>query len=118
MSSRRILLIEDDIDIRESIRQLFEVEGYPVSSAGDGKEAWRILGEEPLPSLIFLDMMMPVMNGWEFLVKLRAEPRTAEIPVVIVSAVASETRSLDVAGFIKKPLEVESLLLYARKFCL
>jgi len=114
-----ILVVEDDPDISESLRDVLESEGYPVITAANGAEALRSLSELGQPCLIFLDMMMPVMSGDEFLTLLRKQERFSEVPVVIVSAWANETRAARALsqGFVKKPASVAALLEAAGGFC-
>src|SRR4051812_12376876 len=92
---------------------ILEVEGYEVTSAGNGREALDRLGGGPRPDLILLDLMMPVMTGWEFLDQRKQDPRLAAIPVVILSAVsdvAPDLGSLGAAACITKPIGEDRLL--------
>ncbi len=104
---RRVLVIEDDRDIRETIAALLDSEGYETDQARDGLEGLRQAREHP-PSLILLDLMMPVMNGWQFRDAQRGDPEIAHVPVVVVSAVAG--RAPDAAACVPKPFEVGELL--------
>src|SRR3712207_6404701 len=93
-----LLVVEDDQDIRETLQQALELEGYQVSTAGNGKEALDILHLADPPSrphLILLDLMMPIMDGWEFLEKARSTNLLSGIPVVIVSAAGERARSVN-----------------------
>jgi CheY-like chemotaxis protein len=117
--ARRILLVEDDFSIRETITELLEDEGFRVTCAANGAEALERLevGEEP--GLILLDLMMPVMDGSEFRRAQRTDPRLSRIPVVVLSAGHGADRraaSLDVDAFLAKPFEVQSLLETVSKF--
>ena len=94
-----ILIVEDDADVEEAMREILEGEGYPILSAANGEEALRILAEKPRPRLILLDLMMPVMNGWELLRALRESAKLARIPVVVVSAVGSSAAPPGCAPF-------------------
>ena len=86
MKKDPILLIEDDPDIQENLRQFFEYEGIAVSSVYDGKEALDYLRSGKPARMIFLDLMMPVMNGWEFRKRQKMDAKIAGIPVVLISA--------------------------------
>ena len=114
----RLLLVEDDRDIREAMQDLLEDAGYHVNVAANGKEALSLLSSLARPCLILLDLMMPVMSGEEFLGELREKEGLAPIPVVIVSAWAREAAKENrVQGFVSKPVDPERLLLVVRKFC-
>src|SRR5438552_12038391 len=82
---RRILLAEDDDDISESVRGVLEDAGYAVETCRNGQEALKRLREDPA-DLVVLDLMMPVLDGWEFRAAQRADRSIAEIPVVVISA--------------------------------
>src|SRR5215813_15029996 len=81
-----ILLIEDEVDIRTILKDALEWEGYHVYTASNGKEGMEILLQMPAPGLILLDLMMPVMNGWEFAKALEVDRAYAETPIVTISA--------------------------------
>lgn len=116
-----ILIIEDDDSIREMIQYALESEGYKVLGAADGQAGLKILKMSEKPCLILLDLMLPIMNGWEFLEELRREPETAlaTIPVVITSAAGDRaaTAAQKVEGYIKKPINLQHLLHAVTKFC-
>jgi CheY-like chemotaxis protein len=110
---RSILIVEDDLDVREALTQVLEFEGYSVVGATNGREALDRLRAGALPSLILLDLMMPVMDGLQFRAAQMRDPSLAHIPVVVISAdgkVDQKVASLGVAGYMKKPLDVDSLL--------
>ena len=97
-NGRRILVVEDDRDIRESLQDLLEVEGYAVTTAENGRDALEQLQRMDAPSVILLDLMMPVMSGDEFLRELRKDGALASIPVLVVSAWTDEANKvLDLA---------------------
>lgn len=114
-----ILVVEDDPDINESLRDVLEREGYEVVTASNGKEGLERLGEIDRPCVIFLDLMMPVMSGGEFLAVLRHTDVIATIPVVIVSAWPKEATQIrdQTQGFVKKPVSLDALLAAAHRFC-
>jgi CheY-like chemotaxis protein len=121
--SKSILVVEDDTDIRDNLRELLEMEGYQVKTARHGQDALRILKEtlaEPqthLPHLICLDLMMDVMDGWTFLAHKEKEERLCGIPVLVLSAARDNIPSTT-AGFIRKPIDLDNLLLQIEKFAL
>ena len=106
-----ILLVEDNEDIREMMSVALELGGYQVLAAPDGRAALEVLRHSPPPSLILLDLMMPVMNGWEVCQALKGDPRLSNIPVVVVSAVAGEVAErLPGARLVPKPIDLDYLL--------
>lgn len=116
MSSKTILLVEDDTDIRDTLKEVLELEGYSVVPATNGLDAFQKLDSMTPPCLILLDLMMPVMNGWEFLKVLHGTSH-ASIPVVVVSAAGDKAKSVKTQGFVKKPIEVDTLLEIIRQYC-
>lgn len=116
----RILIVEDDLDIRSILSQLLLFEGYEVEEAADGAEALALLRKSRPPALILLDLMMPVMDGWQLRAELQRDPKLASVPVVIVSAdvrAEQEASRLHAAGLLKKPLQIDPLLELVRRIC-
>jgi CheY-like chemotaxis protein len=104
-----ILIVEDDEPVRDAMRDILEDEGYTIICAVNGEEALRMLASDPRPRLILLDLMMPVMNGWELLRALRASATLARIPVVVLSSLSAAEAPLGVPA-VKKPISVQALL--------
>ncbi len=105
-----ILVIDDDPDIREVVREILEGEGYLVTTAANGAEALRVL-EQQRPALVLLDMRMPVLNGWDFAAALRA--RGARPPILVMTAAQSARRwaeEIGAQGYIAKPFDLSDLL--------
>ena len=115
MSTRAVLLVEDDASQAELLRSLLEERGFTLLHAVNGLEALRIL-ETSRPGLILLDLMMPVMSGYEFLRHLWADEKLSSLPVVVVSA-ADVRRSAGVVGFLRKPIDVHELLRVVELYC-
>src|SRR5438445_13017963 len=91
MNSQSLMVVEDDADIREALVDILNDEGFTVYEARNGVEALehlRILETAELPCLIFVDLRMPLMDGWEFLAQQKLDVRLASIPVVVLSATA------------------------------
>jgi CheY-like chemotaxis protein len=112
-SSGYILIVEDDDDIREALSQILELEGYVVRQAVNGREALDISAEQPTPSLILLDLMMPVMDGWQFRAEQMKDPALSKVPVVVISADASvheKVASFGAASVLPKPISLDRLL--------
>ena len=105
-----ILIVEDDLELRIALREALEDEGYRVQSAADGLEAFRLLQGEPKPSLIILDLRMPVMDGFTFRKQQLANPALASIPVACLSASDSLEPSEGLIASLTKPIELSDLL--------
>ena len=110
MNKKTILVIEDDINIRDVLKLSLEFEGYHVLTAGNGKQGFEVLEQEALPGLILLDLMMPVMNGWEFLEAIKKKEILNTIPIVVVSAYADKARTIECQDFVSKPLDLDHLM--------
>jgi DNA-binding response OmpR family regulator len=111
---RRVLLVEDDQDIRDAVAESLEQAGYGVSTAENGASAISSLeaaGE--LPHLILLDLMMPVMDGEHFLKEMKKNASWASVPVVLLTAdgnAQAKAARLGVSNGLRKPIDVDALL--------
>jgi CheY-like chemotaxis protein len=115
-----VMIIEDDEGIRAALGQALVEEGYEVVTADNGHQALDLLQTGPLPSLILLDLMMPVMDGRAFLEARAADPRLADIPVIILTADTRATQdaaTLNAQAILAKPLSLQSLLETVAAFC-
>jgi CheY-like chemotaxis protein len=115
-----ILIVEDDYDIREALTEILEGEGYPVRVATNGLEALGVIDGAAAPCLILLDLMMPVMNGWQFRGEQLRRPRVAGVPVVVISAnsgLLQKTASLGAAAVLRKPISIDVLLETIKTHC-
>ncbi len=108
---RTILVVDDDRGIREALVEVLLSAGYRVSTAKNGEDALERL-KAIQPDLILLDLMMPVVDGWQFRDALRRNRTLADIPVIIISAVATQHASSlgDVAACLSKPFSIDALL--------
>src|SRR2546423_11244266 len=107
-----ILVVEDDLDIREALTQILQEEGYAVRAAANGRDALDAASDGSVPSLILLDLMMPVMNGWEFRAEQLKDARLANVPVLIISAdphLRAKLETLGDAGVLQKPIHLAEL---------
>ena len=107
----RILVVEDDENIRELVDVILSGAGYEVVTAPDGAAALRVVGNAR-PDLVLLDMRMPIMDGWEFARQYRARPEPPA-PIVVLTAArdaAARAAEIHADGFLGKPFDVESLL--------
>ncbi len=116
-SCRSVLIVEDDDGIRDALRFSLELEDYQVFVASNGKEGLELLPKIPAPCLILLDLMMPVMSGWEFAAALEKDMVLATIPVVLVTAYADEAKTVKAKGIIKKPVDLDVLLASVKRWC-
>lgn len=105
-----VLLVDDDEDIREALRAILEDEGFAVRVAVDGSDALASLRSGLRPDVILLDLMMPVMSGWQFRSAQRQDPALAAIPVVVLSAVHEQPDDLSVVASLRKPIDIDRLL--------
>jgi CheY-like chemotaxis protein len=118
-SGATILVVEDDPEIRESLRDVLEDRGYQVVTADNGKVGLDKLHQMGKPALILLDLMMPVMSGEEFLKAVRQDDALATIPVVAVSAWPKEAMRLrgGARAFVQKPISLKRLLTIVEGLC-
>lgn len=114
VESRTILIVEDDQAIREALAGALEDEGYKAFGMSNGSEAVEWLRTcELCPSLIIVDLMMPVMDGRALCAELKSDPELAAIPLVIMSAddrLAERSGELEADAYLKKPLDMPKLL--------
>ncbi len=108
-AGKTILLIEDDIDVRLTVRGILEEEGYRVVALRDGGEALAAL-EEVVPSMMLVDLMMPRLNGWAFIKQVKTDTRWAGISVCVISAFANLRAPEGIAALLQKPLDRDLLL--------
>jgi CheY-like chemotaxis protein len=114
---KSILVIEDDHDTRVSLRQNLEAAGYFVFSATNGLHGLETLKRIKPPCLILLDVVMPLMNGEEFLKTIDSDPELHTIPVVVVSAFPDLAKALVAKAFVQKPISLKILLEVVQKHC-
>src|SRR5262245_31086349 len=100
---QHILVVEDDVDIRASVRAMLEDEGYAVSTADNGVRALERLSAGERPCLMLVDLLMPTMDGLELIERVRARPDLAGIPVVALSA-ASMVKLPAGVPLLRKPI--------------
>jgi DNA-binding response OmpR family regulator len=105
----RILIVEDDADLVNLTTHWLERAGYAVEHAGDGAAALELLQNDPLPAVVLLDVMLPKIDGFELLKRIRAQARTKNLPVIMVTSFsrdkdAARGRGLGANDYIVKPL--------------
>jgi CheY-like chemotaxis protein len=119
-SSKKILVVEDDAATRDAVALVLRDGGFSVTEAANGHEALLHLRTTPPPQLILLDLMMPVMNGWEFRKQQTQDPALQSIPVVIVSAdtnVPQKAAALGARDYLVKPIDLDKLLEAVQRHC-
>jgi CheY-like chemotaxis protein len=110
VNSGPILVVDDDPNILDVVSELLDMEGYPVATAANGAEALRMV-EQQQPSLILLDMRMPVLDGWGFAKELKA--RGVQLPILVMTAAQNArmwAEEIGAQGYVAKPFEVPALL--------
>jgi len=116
----KVLVVDDDYAVLDAMKDILEDEGYEVSVAANGLEALKELSRGTPPNVILLDLMMPVMNGWEFRQKQLEDDGLAAIPTIIVTAANKPEVSaaeLQAATAIRKPIAPDTLLKTVQQYC-
>lgn len=114
----RVLLVDDEYDISSILKMVLEMENFVVVTAYNGQAALNALATAPLPDLVITDAMMPVMNGYEFIDAVRADPDLAKLPIMLISAAQPDPARL--AGkawdvYLQKPFDLQRFVNEARR---
>lgn len=118
MSDRTVLIVEDDADTREMLGRFLELEGFEVETAANGRQALDRLEAGSKACVIVLDLMMPVMDGWQFRREQARRDGLAQIPVIVVSAAGRDRISqIDANAYLSKPVDLEELRARIDDFC-
>jgi CheY-like chemotaxis protein len=114
-----ILVVDDDDDTRSCLMAVLAEEGYEVHGASDGRDALRLLNGPLEPALVLLDLMMPVMNGWDVLTELAKVPRLAALPVVVLTAAGDPASMVGKLAkpLVRKPIDLALLLELVNDYC-
>ena len=113
-----VFVVEDDVDTRDMLGRFLELEGFQVEVAANGKQALDRLTSGVHPCVILLDLMMPVMDGWQFRRQQVLDAELADIPVIVVSAAGKERiAGIDANGYLSKPVDLEQLLAQVNQYC-
>jgi len=105
----RILLVEDDQLSREALAYILRVEGFGVETAENGRDALELLHRLPHPSIVLLDLGLPIVNGQEFLRRQKRDPEVADIPEVVITAMP-EASAPEAMAILPKPLDLPRLM--------
>jgi two-component system, chemotaxis family, chemotaxis protein CheY len=112
-----VLVVDDDPDILEALSEILEAEGFEIRRARNGKEALDKL-EPDAPQLILLDLMMPVMDGWQFRQAQIHNTALSDIPVIVVSAAGRDRiERIQADAYLSKPVDLDELLGCVTQFC-
>lgn len=111
-----VLVVEDEQDLREMIRDALEMSGYAVVTAADGQDALEKISRIDSLCLVILDLLMPVMNGWDFFAKMRQQAEHASVPVVVHTSAPGQAPA-GVTRVIQKPMAFDRLLSVVREYC-
>lgn len=120
MKDNFVFLVEDDEDLRGDLAFLLEHRGHRVETAIHGKDALQKLDELGRPCIILLDLMMPVMDGWELRAELLQIPSFSSVPVVLLSGIADiqhQAQSLQAIGYLTKPIDLQRLYTTIGQHC-
>jgi CheY-like chemotaxis protein len=114
-----VLVIEDDDVARVGLAALLRPHGYHVATASTGQEALDLLERDLCPNVILLDMIIPKVDGWQFMARRQKDPKLSSIPVVIMTGVGIAcpewASALGAADLLRKPIEIDSLLETVRR---
>ena len=118
MTAPTVFIIEDDIDTREMLGKFLELEGYHVETAANGQQALERFAHGASACVIVLDLMMPVMDGWQFRRMQVEDARLAKIPTIVVSAAGRERMAhISADAYLAKPIDMDELLSRVSQFC-
>jgi CheY-like chemotaxis protein len=111
MSGKTVLLAEDDQDIRDVVQEVLEERGFDVIPARTGRQALDFLSLDvkSRPDFVILDLMMPIMTGWQVLEEMRQRPDLVKIPVIVLTAV-SQDMPTGATAVLRKPFDIDDLL--------
>src|SRR5688500_1810144 len=110
-----VLVVDDDLDIRDAMADALETAGYPVVAADNGEAALARMREQK-PCVVVLDLMMPVLDGWQLVERMREDPELKDIPICVLSAMASQPPP-GMQCVLGKPVQLLRLLTAVRRYC-
>ncbi|MBL8949215.1 MAG: response regulator [Myxococcaceae bacterium] len=111
----KVMIVDDETDIRESLREVFEDEGYEVATAANGAEALSLLAKNDPPCAMVLDLIMPEVGGVEVYQKMQTDPRLSRVPVII--STSDPSRAPSGVLIMKKPIDLNRLLETVHRYC-
>ncbi len=111
-----VLIVEDEEDLREMMKDALELKGFSVVTAAEGQDALSKLDGIEHLCLVLLDLLMPGMNGWDFFTKLRERPELLSVPVIVHSS-AADRAPVGVTRVLQKPIPFDRLISVVREYC-
>ncbi|WP_437579042.1 response regulator [Sorangium sp. So ce887] len=117
MQLKTVLIVDDEEAIRETLQMTLELEGYEVHTAEHGRAALEALERAPRPGVILVDLMMPIMNGWEFIAAVMQDYRFSAIPILVLTAFPDKAGALPAQGVLSKPISLDALLDVVHQYC-
>jgi CheY-like chemotaxis protein len=114
---KTVLLVEGDAEVRDLLQDCFELLGYDVIPAGSGKQALDYLSVEraAAPDIVLLDLMLPIVSGWQVIEHIRRDPGIATVPVVVITA-ATRDKPTGASALFRKPLQMQALIETVRRY--
>jgi CheY-like chemotaxis protein len=112
-----VFVVEDDVDTRDMMGRFLELEGFAVEVAANGKQALERLNAGVHPCVILLDLMMPVMDGWQFRREQKQDPAIADIPLIVITATGKRPVLVDADELVMKPLDLTRLFDAIDRYC-
>ena len=113
---RTVLLVEDHPDVRDMMSLALQFAGHRVLTASNGREALQLLRQER-PCVILLDLMMPVMDGWQFCAALEKDNSLRNLPLVVISALPDVAGRIPAAAHLAKPVDIDQMLELVNSLC-
>ncbi|WP_438029875.1 response regulator [Sorangium sp. So ce233] len=117
MHTKTVLVIDDEEAIRETLQMTLELEGYEVHTAEHGRAALEALEGTLRPNVILVDLMMPIMNGWEFIAAVMQDCRLSTIPILVLTAFPERAGALPARSVLSKPISLDALLAVVHHHC-
>jgi CheY-like chemotaxis protein len=114
-ASRFVLIVNDDPDLLDVTSFVIDSEGIAVATARNGEEALALIGTGSVPALVLLDLVMPVMNGWEFLAAVAGDPLLRSIPVVVLTA-GEHAEIPGAREVVREPMDLKELLRIVERY--
>jgi CheY-like chemotaxis protein len=111
-----VLIVEDEVELRELIQVALELNGYSVVAVGDGRAAFEAIPRIERLCLVLLDLLMPGMNGWDFVAQARTQPHLANLPIIVHSSATNEAPA-GATAVLRKPIKLERLLSVIGQYC-